>query len=687
MKRYSRFAAILGIFSATVLLLSCQSSRQEADGDNGVPRRSIVDRSEFDEAVGPRRDFFQYINGTWFKAHPIPADQTSWGVDYVLHDRVQNDLKAIAEELQADAAAAGDRQKVRDFYATAMDEGAIQKAGINPLRPELEQIAAVNTREALVRVVASMHEAGAGPLFGSNAGQDEKKSDTYALHLCQAGTVLPERSYYVDDDEHSTHIRKEYVAHMSRMFRLLGDDETAAGAHARTVLAMETRLAQAQMSSVELRDVEKQYNRMNRAELAKLVPSFNWDVYFQLRGIANVKEMIVAQPAFLKRVEEMLGQVSMEDWRTYLRWHLLCEAAPCLSDSFVEENFGFFGRLLGGAEKIKPRWKRAIATINSDIGEALGQLYVEKHFSPEAKRRVSLLVDNLLAAYAERIRTRDWMSPATKEKALVKLNAIGRKLGYPDKWRDYSTLEIARDSYLRNTLRARQFESRRQFARLGGPVDRGEWGMTPPTINAYYDPAMNEICFPAAILQAPYFDAAADDALNYGGIGSIIGHELTHGFDDQGCKFDAAGNMVNWWTDQDKARFDERTKLLVKQFNDCVAVEDVHINGELTLGENIADLGGLAIAFEAYKRATTGQPVAAIDGFTGAQRFFISYATCWRDIDRDELLKNRVRTDEHAPPHFRVLVPLSNFGPFYDAFGVKPGDAMYRPEANRAEVW
>ncbi len=687
MKLHYRLASALGVLSVALLLPSCQSSRQDADGDNGVPRRSVVNRGEFDDAVGPGRDFFQYVNGKWFKAHPIPADQTSWGVDYVLHDRVQNDLKTIAEELQADPAAADDRQKVRDFYATAMDEGEIQKAGITPLRPELDQIAAIKTAEDLVRVVASMHQGGAGPLFGSNVSQDEKKSDTYALHLCQGGTVLPERSYYVDDDEHSTHIRREYLAHMSRIFRLLGDDQPAADARARTVLALETRLAQAQMNSVELRDVEKQYNRMNRIDLAKLVPSFNWDTYFQLLNVANANEMIVAQPAFMKRLEEMLLQVSMEDWRTYLRWHLLCEAAPYLSDPFADENFNFFGRLLGGAEKIKPRWKRAIATINSDIGEALGRLYVEKHFSPEAKRRVSLLVDNLLAAYAERIRTRDWMSPATKEKALVKLHAIGRKLGYPDKWRDYSALKIVRDSYLRNTLRARQFESRRQFARLGGPVDRGEWGMTPPTINAYYDPAMNEICFPAAILQPPYFDAAADDALNYGGIGSIIGHELTHGFDDQGCKFDAAGNMINWWTDQDKARFDERTKLLVKQFSACVAVEDVHINGELTLGENIADLGGVAISFEAFKRATAGKEVPQIDGFTGAQRFFLSYAICWRDIDRDELLKNRVRTDEHAPPHFRVLVPLSNFRPFYDAFGVKPGDPMYRPEPDRAEVW
>ncbi|MFI5381285.1 MAG: M13 family metallopeptidase [Tepidisphaerales bacterium] len=687
MKRYPRFAAISCLLSVTFLLLSCQTTRQDAGGDNGVPRRSVVDRGEFDEAAGPGRDFFQYINGKWFKAHPIPADQASWGVDYVLLDRVQNDLKAIAEELQADPAAAGNRQKVRDFYATAMDEAAIQKDGINSLRPELDRIAAVNTREDLIRVVASMHLAGAGPLFGSNVSQDEKKSDAYALHLTQGGTLLPERSYYTDDDEHSTRIRREYVAHMSRMFRLLGDDDAAASAQARTVLGIETRLAQAQMSSVELRDVEKQYNRMNRAEFAKLVPSFNWDIYFQLLSIADVKEMIVAQPAFMKRIEELLGQVSMEDWRTYLRWHLLCAAAPCLSDPFVDENFGFFGRLLGGAEKLKPRWKRAIAAINSNIGEALGRLYVERHFSPEAKRRVSLLVDNLLAAYAQRIRTRDWMSPATKEKALVKLNAIGRKLGYPDKWRDYSSLAIARDSYLRNTLRAREFESRRQLARLGGPVDRGKWGMTPPTINAYYDPAMNEICFPAAILQAPYFDAVADDALNYGGIGSIIGHELTHGFDDQGCKFDAAGNMVNWWTDQDKARFDERTRRLVQQFNGCVAVDDMHINGELTLGENIADLGGLAIAYDAYKRATAGQAVPAIDGLTGDQRFFISYAICWRDIDRDELVKNRLRTDEHAPPHFRVLVPLSNFQPFYDAFGVKQGDAMYRPATDRAEVW
>jgi putative endopeptidase len=666
-----------------------QAGRGPAIGevDQGVPRKSIVNRSEFDDSFGPRKDFFQYVNGKWLKAHPIPPDQASWGVDNVLKDRVDGDLKETVEELQADKAATGDRQKVRDFYATAMDEAAIQRDGIAPLKPELEQIAAMNTPDDLVRMVAAMHLAMGEPLFGANVSQDEKKSDEYAFHLTQAGTILPEKSYYVDDDEHSRHIRAEYVLHMTRMFKLLGDDEATAGKHARIVLMLETKLAQAQMSSVELRDVEKQYNRMSRSEAAKLAPRFNWDLYYQLIGTPQVKDVIVAQPAFMKRMDELLSSTPMEDWRTYLRWHLVHESAACLSDAFVDEDFTFFGKLLRGAERLKPRWKRAVDAVNHNIGEALGRLYVEKYFSPKAKRRVNELVDNLQAAYAEHIRNLDWMSPATKEKALAKLKSMGRKLGYPDKWRDYSALTINRESYLRNTIRAREFESHRELARLGGPVDRMEWGMTPPTINAYYDPSMNEICFPAGILQAPYFDADADEAMNYGGIGAIIGHEMTHGFDDQGNKFDAAGNMVNWWTDRDKAKFQEHTRRIVQQFSACVAVGTVHINGELTLGENIADLGGLVIAIDAYKRAVQGKVVPEIDGFTGMQRFFLSYAICWRATDRDALLTNRLRTDPHSPPKFRVLVPLSNLKAFDDAFEVKPGDGMWRAPADRAEVW
>lgn len=675
------------VLSLAATLISCKAISNGIGDDQGVPRRSIVDRSELDESVGARQDFFQYVNGKWCKQHPIPPDQSSWGVDYVLKDRVDNDLKVILENLQSDTAATGDRQKVRDFYATAIDEAAAERAGITPLKPELDQIAAMKTTEDLVRMVVAMHLAAMQPLFSSGVSQDEKKSDEYAFHLGQAGTILPEKSYYVDDDEHSRHVRAEYVKHMERMFQLLGDDEGAAANHAQTVLMLETRLAQAQFSSVELRDVEKQYNRMTRAEAAQLAPSFNWNVYYQQIGTPQVKDVIVAQPAFMNRLEELLKQTSMEDWRTYLRWHLIHESAPYLSNAFVDENFSFFGKELGGAEKLKPRWKRAVDDVNHNIGEALGRFYVEKHFSPKAKQRVNELVDNLQAAYAEHIRNLDWMNPTTKEKALAKLKTMGRKLGYPDKWRDYSTLVIARDSYLRNMLRAHEFESRRHLARLGGPVDRTEWDMTPPTINAYYDPSMNEICFPAGILQAPYFDADADDALNYGGIGTIIGHELTHGFDDQGCKFDAAGNMVNWWTDQDKARFEERTKRVVQQFNACVAVKDVHINGELTLGENIADLGGLVIAIDAYRQAIRGKTVPEIDGYKGIQRFFIGYAICWRDIDRDELLINRLRQDPHSPPKFRVLVPLSNLPAFIDAFGVKPGDGMWRSPTNRAEVW
>jgi putative endopeptidase len=676
-----------GVLLLVGVFVSCQSVPKTIEGERGLQTKSVVVRSELDESIRPGNDFFEYVNRKWDAAHPIPADQSSWGVGYLLEERVNMDLRAIAEELQTDGAASGDRQKIRDFYATAMDEKGIARDGVSPVGPEMEAIAGIKNSDDLARFIALAHLEGMQPLFTAYSSPDEKKSDRYSLHLFQGGTVLPEKSYYVDGDERSKEIRSEYLKHMTRMFKLLGDDETAALKYGQTVLGIETRLAEAQMNSVELRDVEKQYNPMTRAEAAKLTPSFNWDLYYEQLGTGQVKDVIVAQPAFMKRVEEMLKQTTMEDWRVYMRWHLIHSAAPCLSEAFVEEDFSFFGKVLNGAEKLKPRWKRVVSALDSEIGEALGRLYVEKHFSAKAKQRVNELVDNLMAAYAEHLRKLEWMTPATKEKALAKLHAIGRKLGYPDKWRDYSALTIGRDSYLRNAMRARQFESRRQLARVGGVVDREEWGMTPPTINAYYDPNMNQICFPAGILQAPYFDADADDALNYGGIGAIIGHEMTHGFDDQGCKFDGAGNMVDWWTAEDKAKFDERTKRVVQQFNQCVAVKDVHINGELTLGENIADLGGLVIAIDAYKRATKGKNVPEIDGFTGMQRFFVSYAISWRAYDRDEAMMNQLRVDPHSPAKFRVLVPLSNLPSFIDAFGVKPVDAMWRRPKDRAEVW
>ena len=665
-----------------ILLLSARL----AAGEDRPDLRSAINPGEFDPAVSPRNDFFQYVNGIWLKNHPIPPDQSSWGVDVELQVRSQQDLKAIAEGLQTEPDATGDRQKIRDFYASAMDVEKLNKEGLQPMAPELARIGEIAGTADLTRVLAHLHRIGCGPLFSAAVDQDQKHSERYAFYLSQGGTLLPERGYYLGDDAESRKVRQAYREHVQRMFILLGDSQAVATAEAKTVLALETRLAEQQMTPVEQRDPEPQYNKMTLTQLAKLAPEVDWGLYLRSIGAAEVKEVIVCQPKFLKRVGELWRQVPAADWQTYLRWHLAASAAPHLSDAFVEEDFRF-EQTLGGAKELKPRWKRTIETIDALMGEALGRVYVEQRFGAEAKQRINELVDNLIAAYGERIRSRKWMGETTRTKALAKLATMRRKLGYPDKWRDYSLLTIRTDHYLLNCFRAAEFEFQRHLTRLDQAVDVTEWQMTPPSVNACYNANTNDITFPAGILQAPFFDARADDALNYGGIGAIIGHEMTHGFDDQGSKYDAAGNLANWWTAKDRARFDACSAKLVRQFNACIAIESLHVNGELTLGENIADLGGICIALDAYNRSLKGKPAPEIDGLTGLQRFFLSFAICWRNEYQPEQLKVLLRTDEHAPPRFRVLVPLSNMPAFIEAFGVKKGDAMFRAPADRAEVW
>ena len=666
----------------SILLLS---ARLVADGVRPV-LRSTINTGEFDVAVGSRTDFFQHVNGTWLKNHPIPPDQAVWGVDKELQERSLQDLKAIAEKLLTDSGATGERQQIRDFYATAIDTAKLNGAGLQPLGPELTRIGGVGGTAELARVLAHLHRIGCGPLFSAYVDQDQKQSDRYALYLSQGGTLLPERGYYLGDDPESRRIRQAYRDHLQRMFILLGDSQDLAATEAGTVLALETRLAEKQMTPVELRDPEPQYNKMTLARLAELAPDVDWGIYLQSIGAGNVKDVIVCQPEFLKRVSELWRQVPPADWQTYLRWHLASSAAPNLSDPFVEEHFRF-EQTLGGAKELKPRWKRAIETLDALIGEALGRVYVEQRFGAREKQRINELVDNLIAAYGERIRSRPWMGAETQAKALAKLATMRRKLGYPDHWRDYSALSIRTDHYLLNCFRAAEFEFRRRLSRLGQPVDVTEWTVTPPTVNACYNATTNDITFPAGILQPPFFDARADDALNYGGIGAVIGHEMTHGFDDQGSKFDAAGNLANWWTPADRASFHARAAQLVAQYNACIPSDAMHLNGDLTLGENIADLGGLCIALDAYNRSLKGQPAPVIDGLTGLQRFFISYAISWRNQYHAEQLKVMLRTDEHAPARFRVIVPLSNMPAFLDAFGVQKGDAMFRAPEDRAEVW
>ena len=650
--------------------------------------KSGIDRATFDTSIKPGDDFFTYVNGEWIRQNPIPSEYSRWGAFAKLRDDNLIALREILEGLvKIPDTLDENRRKLRDFYNTAMDEAAIEKLGAKPLAKTLARIEAIKTTDELLTEVGKLRIDGVGTVFSFYVDQDEKQSERYAVHLDQGGMGLPDRDYYLGKSPDSKRIRDLYRDHVAKMLTLLGDKPDAASAGADTVLKIETRLAEASRTPVELRDREANYNKQTLAELKDSTPNLDWDRYLTAVDVSDLKYVIVGQPEFFKRVNELLDSVSTEDWHTYLRWHLVHNMAPTLSKAFVDENFRFYEQELRGVKEMQPRWKRVIAMIDSELGEALGKLYVEKHFPAEAKQRMDELVKNLMVAYRERIETRDWMGPETKKLALAKLAAVTPKIGYPTKWRDYSDLEVSNDSYAENVMRAEAFESRYRVARLGKPVDRLEWHMTPPTVNAYYNSSMNEIVFPAGILQPPFFDMNADDAVNYGGIGAVIGHEITHGFDDQGSRSDARGNLVNWWTKEDRERFNAKTDKLVEQYDDCVVFDDLHVNGKLTLGENIADLGGVTIAHAAYQKSLDGKPAPEIDDFTGEQRFFIGFAQVWRGAVRDAEQRLRIRTDPHSPGQFRTQVPLTNVEAFYKAFDIKPGDASYRKPADRVEVW
>ncbi len=679
--RSKRFGAV-GFVAVAILASAVIGMAGEA------ALRSGVDRTTFDPSVKPAEDFFRYVNGNWIKHNPIPPEYSRWGAFPKLRDDNLLALREILDDLaKSDSAADSDRQKLRDLYRTAMDEARLEAQGASPLSTVLERIAKIDGRDALVGELARLRAGGAPLLFAVYVSPDEKQSDRYAVHARQGGLGLPERDYYVGNTEDSKRIRAQYREHVASMLKLLGDSNEAASAGADAVLKIETRLAEASRTPVQLRDREAQYNKKTLAELTSLAPKLDWRLYLKTIEIGDLPDVIVGQPEFFARVNEMLDAVSSEDWRTYLRWHVIHAMAPYLSSAFEGEDFRFYSEVLRGVKEMQPRWKRAIRTVDSQLGEALGRLYVEKHFSPAAKKRMDQLVKNLREAYRERIETRDWMGPETRQQALVKLAAVTPKIGYPDKWRDYSALEIRADSYAENVMRAQAFESRYRLSKLGKPVDKTEWHMTPPTVNAYYNPTMNEIVFPAGILQPPFFDQTADDAVNYGAIGAVIGHEISHGFDDQGSRSDAEGNLKNWWTPEDRARFNAKTDKLARQYDACVAVDDLRVNGRLTLGENIADLGGVAIAYAAYQKSLGGKAAPVIDGFTGPQRFFIGYAQVWRGSTRDADQRLLLRTDPHSPMQFRTMVPLSNIEAFYQAFDVQPGSAMYRPPEERVEVW
>ncbi|MBC6610847.1 M13 family metallopeptidase [Hymenobacter sp. BT507] len=653
-----------------------------------APKGTGLNVANIDKSANPCDNFFQFASGSWLKNNPIPDAESRWGSFNELADKNNAVMRQILDEAAANTTAAkgSNAQKVGDYYASAMDSVAIDKAGLKYLQPELNKIAAVKDMKALQAEIAREQTIGTGAFYYSGVGQDDKISSQYAVSLYQGGLSLPDRDYYLKDDARSKSIRTAYVNYLTNTFKLLGDSPAVAAKNAQTVLAFETKLAQASRTRVALRDPYANYNKMTLAEVQKQYPNLNVAGALKQNGLGAAQEVIVGQPDFFKAENALLKSTPLAALKTYMRWHLTTSLTSALPKSFGDESFAF-SKVLSGAKQQQPRWKRMLRATDGALGEAFGQLYVDKAFSPEAKAKAKQMVENLRAAFAEHIQNLDWMSAATKEQALKKLNAFTVKIGYPDKWKDYSALTISRESYLNNVLAARKWAYQDNVGHYGKPIDRNEWGMTPPTVNAYYNPPMNEIVFPAGIMQPPFFDPKADDAVNYGGMGAVIGHEMTHGFDDQGRQYDAEGNLKDWWTKEDAAKFTQRADLVDKQYSAFSPLDSVFVNGKLTMGENLADIGGLNIAYTALQKAIAGKNVPNYDGFTPEQRFFLAWAQIWRTNARPEYLRQQVMTDPHSPAQFRTEGPLQNMPQFYEAFGCKQDAKMVRAENVRARIW
>lgn len=677
----------ISMVAAAIVLGSCNAGSNK---DAVLVKNTGIDISNTDSTVKPTDDFYRFVNGNWLKKNPIPESESKWTTFDELRDLNTKRLKVILEEVAAEKniQVGSNKQKIADFYSLAMDSVKLNKEGITPLKEEFDAIEKISTTTDLIKGIAHLHSIGIGSLFSSYIDQDPKVSTEYITQFYQGGLSLPDRDYYTNKDERTLGIQKAYIEHLTTVFKLLGDKQEVAEKNAKTIYGIESNLAKASMTKVELRDPEKSYHKKTLKELTELTPNIDWAAYLNEVGVKGISNVIVGQPEFYKEVNRSIKAVSINEWKTYLRWNLIDETANKLSDEFVNEHFKFYGTTLLGTPALKPRWKRALESTDQSLGDALGQVFVEKYFTEDSKKRVAEMVENLIAAYRVRINSRDWMSEETKIQAYAKLDKVIKKFGYPDKWKDYSSLDIKKDSYVQNFMRANTYSFNRMINKLGKPIDKTEWGMTPPTINAYYNPVMNEIVFPAGIMQPVFFNPDADDAVNYGSMGAIIGHELTHGFDDEGSQFDADGNLKNWWTEKDKANFKAKTDIVVKQFDNYVAIDSMHVRGQLTLGENIADLGGLTIAYYALKKSLEGKPVPQkIDGYTAEQRFFMAWGQGWRGNIRDKYLRNMVQTNPHSPGNFRVNGPLSNMQEFYNAFGVKEGDKMYLPKTERAEIW
>ena len=639
-----------------------------------------------DKSVDPCTNFFQYSCGNWIKANPIPADRSSWGTFVALRERNSNVLRDILQTVSAKSSASAVEQKIGDHYVACMDEKAIDEKGITPLKPELDRIQAIKTKAELVEPLAAYHKRGTAALFNFYSRPGLNNSKLVIAWVDQGGLGLPDRDYYVRTDAKSVETRDRYVAHMTRMFELAGQNAENAAASAKAVMNIETALAKSSQDRVTRRNA----NNLNHPDtvdgLKKLAPSFDWARYFERSGAPKFTNLNIGNPEFVKGLEQVLTSTSLDDLKTYLSWHVLHGAAPMLSAAFVNENFEFYGKFLTGAKELQPRWKRCVARVDADLGEALGQKYVELAFAGESKTRMMELVKNLRTAMERDIQQIDWMTPDTKKRALEKLNAVTDKIGYPEKWRDYSKVKIARNDALGNFFRAEEFATQRVYDKIGKAPDPKEWSMTPPTVNAYYSPQQNNINFPAGILQPPFFDAKIDDAVNYGGIGAVIGHELTHGFDDSGRRFDAEGNLRDWWTPADAKAFDERADCVANQYGSYVAVDDVKLNGKLTLGENVADNGGLRIAYMALMEASKGKKPTSVDGLTPEQRFFLGWGQVWCSHMTPQAARLQAQTDPHSPGEFRVNGVVSNMPEFQKAFGCKVGQPMVRSD-KACRVW
>ncbi|WP_293873677.1 M13-type metalloendopeptidase [Flavobacterium sp.] len=666
------------VLAAVVLMASCAKKEEQ--------RTSGINKKNMDTKVNPGDNFADYVNGTWYKSTKIPADKASYGAFDMLYDQSQKDVKVIIEDAAKGSNAEGsDQQKIGDYYASFMNRKDRDSKGITPIQPDLKAIDAIANYTDLASYFGTSNRTGVTVPISIFVNQDSKNPNEYALTTWQSGIGLPEREYYTSTDAKMADIRKKYVAHVEKMLQLCNIEKPAENAS--KIMALETAIASSHMKKEDTRDVVKLYNKYNTADLKTLMPDFDWAAMLKTAGMDKEKSVIISQIEYTKSLNKIIKNTPLDTWKIYLKWGLINRNANRLNTVLDNENFEFYNKTLYGVEKPEEDWKRGVNAVNGAMGEMVGKVYVEKHFSPEAKERMVTLVKNLLKAYTESIKKLDWMSADTKKQALAKVDKFMIKIGYPDKWRDYSTLKVAKNDLYGNAVRANEFEYKRNLDKLGKPVDRTEWGMTPQTVNAYYNPSLNEIVFPAAILQPPFFDLKADDAVNYGGIGAVIGHEIGHGFDDQGSAYDGAGVMKNWWTDTDLKAFKAKTAALETQYSSFKAFPDLNVNGAYTLGENIGDLGGLSIAIKAYKASLNGKEAPVMDGFTGMQRVFLGWGQVWGEKLREAALRSQIARDPHSPAKFRINGVVRNVPEFYEAFKIKPIDSLYLATEKRVKIW